>query len=921
MVARTSDPAIATRPMEDLLRLVTRLSTEFLDLPAEELDAGIEQTLGLIGDFAGADRSYLFRFSPDGSRWSRTHEWVAPGITPDVRNLHYSPATTYPWISARLNERREILVPDVAMLPPEASAERREFERQEIHSLVNVPLLLEGKVVGLVGLDAIRHRRAWSEETIALLKVAAAMFANGMASARDHAARRRAEARMRMQHALAQLLVASTTVQEAMPEIIRVIGEALHWDCGAHWRWEASVHALRIAESWTRPGLVDWGAMNQQLIRGLDQQGGFVRAAWNTHEPQWYVDVAREPRFMRAAQAKQAGLHGANAFPILAGERPLGVIEFFSRAAREPDAELVDLGRTLGHQIGLFIARRQAEQALRQSEERFRQLTALSSDWYWEQDADLRFTLITGGVPAGIDAAEHLGKTRWELPYIWSEEEKREHREMLEARKSFRDVVFKRKNRSDDLRYLAVSGEPVFDAHGTFCGYRGVGTDITDRMRTQERLAFLANYDELTGLPNRLLFRDRLRHAMREADRHERQVALLFLDLDEFKTINDTFGHATGDRLLQAVAQRILSTLRAGDTVSRFSGDEFALLLTELAQAEDAAHVARYLLETLSESFTLDNHELTVSASLGITLYPADQRDTDELLKAADIAMYRAKEAGKNTFRFFSAEMAERVQARQALETALRRALTRGEFALHYQPVVDLATGAITGVEALLRWNRGGGMLMASEDFISVAEDAGLVIPIGEWALQTVCAQARAWDAEGLPPFTISVNLSARQVHQRDLPRSIERALTETGLAPTRLILELTETALLRHVGEAEAILKEISALGVQCMLDDFGTGYSSLSYLQRFPISAVKLDRSFVRDIPADKDDAAIATAVINMAHSLGIIVIAEGVETAEQLAFLRKQGCDAIQGYHFSGPLAPDDLAAMMRAGKSLG
>lgn len=914
MEAGSGDSAALAQTQHDFHRLVTRLSTEFITLSAEELDPGIERALGLIGEYAGADRSYLFQLSPDRRHWSNTHEWVAPGVTREIHNLQNLSPSAFPWFWSRLQEGKAIAIPDVNVLPPEAVAERREYERESIHSLVYVPLFLDGGLVGFVGYDAVRRPRAWTEAEIALLELAGEMIALTLARRRVELARRLADTRLHMQHALAQILVTSASVEEAMPRVLATIGEALDWHCGAHWAWEEISHSLRRAEVWAAPRAApgDCALLTAQQVQPLGKPGGFVRQAWRTHEPQWHADVTQEPTFLRAQEARTAGVHGAFAFPILAGEQPLGVLEFYSRAVREADAELLELTRTLGRQIGLFVARRRAEVAMRNSEERFRRLTALSADWFWEQDAALRYTLVTRGMleTAGFGADEFLGKTPWEIPYIWSEDECREHRSVLETRQAFRDLALKLVNRHGELRYLAVSGEPIIDADGVFHGYRGVGQDITERMQAQERLAFLANFDELTGLPNRLMFREHLERTMLETRRQEGTLAVLFLDLDEFKTINDTLGHATGDKVLKVVAERIQSSVRGGDTVSRLSGDEFALVLARLARADDAALVARNIITAISESFTVEGQELVVSASIGITLYPMDHSDADGLLKNADIAMYRAKEAGKNTFRFFSAEMAERVQARQTLEGALRRALARGEFVAHYQPIVEVQTGATIGAEALLRW-QSGSEILTPDRFIAVAEDAGLILAIGEWVLRAACAQARTWDGEGLPPLDVSVNLSARQVHQRDLPRLVERVLHDTGLAPSRLILELTETALLRNVTEAEAVLREISALGVRFALDDFGTGYSSLSHLKRFPICIVKLDRSYVRDVLTDPNDAAIAAAICALGQRLGLKVVAEGVESAEQLAYLRVQGCQACQGFHFSRPLPPSEFS----------
>ncbi|BAU47175.1 hypothetical protein SVA_0596 [Sulfurifustis variabilis] len=437
------------------------------------------------------------------------------------------------------------------------------------------------------------------------------------------------------------------------------------------------------------------------------------------------------------------------------------------------------------------------------------------------------------------------------------------------------------------------------------------------RKRSEERLLYLAHHDVLTGLPNRALFNDRLRQAMVEAHRHERLVGVAFIDIDRFKTINDSLGHETGDRLLEAVAGRIQGCVREGDTVSRISGDEFALVLADMAHVDDAARVARNILDSFSRPFHVEGHDLYVSASVGITIYPFDDRDVEGLLRNADVAMYRAKELGRNTYQFYAAEMTARARERLALEGALRRALEREEFTLRYQPIVDLRGGRVVGVEALLRWRHPERGMVMPEQFVSIAEETGLIVPLGEWVLRTACAQCREWEAAGLPPLRLGVNISARQFQRPDLADTVARILEETGMPPKRLELELTETLLMQSLEATIAAMQRLSAMGVQLSIDDFGTGYSSLAYLKRLPIDRLKIDRSFVQDIPGDPDDAAIASAIIAIAHKLDLTVVAEGVESGAQLAFLRSHGCDVMQGYYFSEPIEPAEFAHLLATG----
>jgi diguanylate cyclase (GGDEF)-like protein/PAS domain S-box-containing protein len=461
------------------------------------------------------------------------------------------------------------------------------------------------------------------------------------------------------------------------------------------------------------------------------------------------------------------------------------------------------------------------------------------------------------------------------------------------------------------LQLSAAETPPVFVA---------VVTDITERRQAQERLNYLAFYDTLTGLPNRLLLLDRIRQATLEAERHERLVAIMFLDLDRFKLVNDTLGHEAGDLLLKSVAGRLSGCVRPGDTVARLGGDEFTVVLVNVAHMDDVGRVAQKVLNVFAQPFLLAGQEVFVSPSIGITLYPFDDKDPELLLKNADAAMYHAKDSGRNTFRFFTSDLNARTARRLDLETALRHALERNEFLLHYQPQVDLVSGHVIGLEALIRWQRAEVGLVSPLEFIPLAEETGLIVPIGEWVLRTACTQNRAWQQAGLPALHMSVNVAARQFQQQNLAEIVARVLQETGLDPRWLTLEITESTVMHDAGAAIETLREIGSLGVGLSVDDFGIGYSSLSYLKRFPLNCLKIDKSFIDDITTNPDDAAIATAIISMAGSLELKVIAEGVETLAQLDFLRAHGCDAMQGYYFSKSLPAAACGELLARNKRL-
>jgi diguanylate cyclase (GGDEF)-like protein len=433
--------------------------------------------------------------------------------------------------------------------------------------------------------------------------------------------------------------------------------------------------------------------------------------------------------------------------------------------------------------------------------------------------------------------------------------------------------------------------------------------------RANEQLHHLVLHDNLTRLPNRTLLEDRITQAISSAQGLGKLFAVMLLDLDRFKTINDSLGHHYGDKLLQAVAQRLTETLRAEDTVARIGGDEFVVLLKEIAEPQAAANIAQKLLTALSEPFYIEDQEQNMSSSIGISIYPNDGLDLRALMVNADGAMYHAKKMGRNNYQFFTREMTAVAGARLELEKSLRRAMENREFELHYQPKVNVKSGAVTAMEALIRWRDPQKGLISPVEFIPLAEELGLIIPLGAWVLITACQQNRQWQVAGLPKIRVAVNLSAVQFRQKNLVEFISQVLEDTGLDASFLELEVTESVIMQNAEEATLVLEKLHAKGIHISIDDFGTGYSSLSYLKRFPLDTLKIDRSFVRDISSDPDDAAIVKSVIALAHSLRLGVIAEGVETEEQLAFLSALGCDEYQGYYRSRPVPAEEFAQLLR------
>jgi diguanylate cyclase (GGDEF)-like protein/PAS domain S-box-containing protein len=465
------------------------------------------------------------------------------------------------------------------------------------------------------------------------------------------------------------------------------------------------------------------------------------------------------------------------------------------------------------------------------------------------------------------------------------------------------------------------SAAPIHDRRGHVTGAVMVFHDVSTARAMSQKMSYLAQHDSLTDLPNRLLLNDRLGQAMALAHRHRHKLALLYMDVDRFKHINDSLGHEIGDRLLQSIALRLRECVRSSDTVSRQGGDEFVVLLSEVTHARDAAVSAEKILLSLSTPHHVDAHALHVTASIGIATYPDDGTDAETLLKHADFAMYHAKDSGRNNCQFFRADMNVRAVARQSVENDLRHALERREFVLHFQPKINLTTGAMTGVEALIRWRHPERGLVLPTKFMPIAEECGFIVPIGRWVLREACSQARQWQEAGLPPMRVAVNISAVELRDKGFAEGVRAILKETGLEARYLELELTETFLMQDgMTSTAAVLKTLKAMGVALALDDFGTGFSSLSHLKRFPIDVLKIDQSFVRDLTTDPDDASIVSAVISMGKSLNMQVVAEGVETREQLAFLHEQSCPEGQGHYFSEPMEGGQFSKLLEQTPSL-
>ena len=614
---------------------------------------------------------------------------------------------------------------------------------------------------------------------------------------------------------------------------------------------------------------------------------------------------------------------------------PMKVEKFLRRDGQSIDVEIQASPITHMGQPAIQVnfvdvtERKKNEATLRESEARFRALTELSSDWYWEQDEHFRFTMLGGKIHhgTGMTAEQHLGKTRWELPSLnLTETDWHAHRKVLAAHEPFRDLEIRRPDTGTTVHWASVSGSPMFDADGKFRGYHGIGRDISIQKQAGDEIHRLAFYDALTGLPNRRLLLEQLRRALHTNARHHRHGALLFIDLDNFKTLNDTQGHDVGDLLLQQVAQRLTDCVRESDTVARLGGDEFVLVLEDLepesrAAALQADSVGKKILIALNEPYDLVGREHHSSPSMGITLFDTHSTSVDDLLKQADLAMYQAKAAGRNTLRFFDVSMQTELENWVALEFDLRDGLQGGEeLVLYFQPTVG-ATGRVTGAEALVRWLQPTRGLVMPENFIALAESTGLIVQLGRWVMNMACQQLATW---ALLPNTahlsLAVNVSARELSEAGFVAGVVKCLELWKVPRNKLRIELTESVLAHRTDDIIGKMKELKAHGVGFSLDDFGTGYSSLSYLKQLPLDLLKIDRSFVWDVLNDPNDAAIARTIVALGTTLGLSVVAEGVETEEQRDFLASIGCYAYQGYLFGHPVPIEEFSRFLSPSSSM-
>ncbi|MBY0577758.1 MAG: EAL domain-containing protein [Burkholderiales bacterium] len=740
---------------------------------------------------------------------------------------------------------------------------------------------------------------------------------------------RRANRALRAIGACNSLLIRATNEQELLDGMCKVVvgvgGYLMAWVGFAETDEGKTVRPVARSgyeERYLDTAEISWG--DNELGRG--PTGTAIR----TKSTQINQNCLTNPRMRPWLEAAlQRGYQSSIALPLVYGDVTLGVLTIY---AAEPEAfqdeEVALLERLTGDlAYGIYglrssAAHKKAEDKLQESEERYHQLFENGTDAIALADAETGELIdVNHAMEKLVDRekSEIIGKPQKMLhPSEPGQDSVSSSFERHRSDKEGEPIETQIVTRSGMVREVEIKASSIhLNDRKVLLGFF---RDISERKRYEAQLEYQATHDSLTGLANRSLLTDRFELSIAHSRRAERWVAAMLLGLDRLKLINDSLGHDTGDVLIREVARRLSACMRPGDTAARLGGDEFVVVMSDLSSEEDAVALARKLLDFLAQPVTIGGREIVVSASMGVSIYPRDGELPSMLLKNADVAMCRAKETGGNSFQFYSPEMNVRMLERLELENKLRRALDRKEFELYYQPKVDLSRGHISGAEALIRWNHPELGRVPPGEFIPIAEETGLIVPIGEWAIKETCGQIRAWRDGGLPAITVAVNLSAKQFRQGKLAEVVERGLREAGIQPQYLELEVTESAVMSNPKEAISILQELKRIGVQISLDDFGTGYSSLNYLKRFPVDTLKIDQSFVRDITTDPDDAAITRLVIALAHGMKRKVIAEGVETEAQLKFLQRGHCDEMQGYFFSKPVPSEEFASLLRNKREL-
>jgi diguanylate cyclase (GGDEF)-like protein/PAS domain S-box-containing protein len=847
----------ALRHRVEFEKLIAGISTRFANLADEELDGAIQETLADVGTFIGADRAHVFMLLEDGLSARITYEWNAPGVESRKEAYGELPAASFPWWIDKMKNGGVARWRTPSELPPEAVNERRLSERHGIRSSLFVPMAIEKRLLGSVGCSTTSHETDWSDEVVALLRITGEILASAIERSRTYRALRSSELRHRLLFERNLAGVYHNTIDGRMIDCNDALAEML----------------------------------------GYESKSEFL----NMNARDLYFDSSERDVFVERILSS-GGMRSVEICLRRKDGRPIWLLESVHLLDSDGGGPRVLEGTLID-----ITDRKLTETALRDSEARYRLMAENSTDLIARTTARGVLVYASDAVRSllGYEPSEIVGHSV--LEYIDPDDHHivRRHTEGIGLGNTARTYSYRARRKDGTFVWFETTSRPIESSkEGGIDEIVSVSRDISERRRAEEQIEYQAYHDALTGLPNRLLFRDRLTIALAHAKRQERPLAVMFLDLDRFKLVNDTLGHSFGDELLRVVAARLRSVLREGDTIARMGGDEFTVLLGDLRSADDAAKTAQKLLDTVAYPVTVEGHELYVTTSIGIALFPNDGDNAEALLKSADTAMYRAKDAGRSSYRLCTRSMNSRAAERLSIENALRRALERNELVLYYQPLVRLESRETAGMEALLRWNRPGYGIVPPATFIGIAEETRMIVPIGEWVLREACRQAKVWQQGQYPSLRISVNLSPRQFQQSDLREVVQRALDDSGLAPQSLELEITEGTAMFQTDRTIALLAELRELGVRIALDDFGTGHSALSYLRQFPIDRVKIDREFIQEIDTSRSNRAIVSAIVAMAHGLDLSVTAEGVETEAQVSFLLEQRCEEVQGFLFGRP-----------------
>ncbi|MGB5438792.1 MAG: EAL domain-containing protein [Gammaproteobacteria bacterium] len=871
--------------LEQRLRVANAVSTISARLgQTDDLNTRLDNSLAEIGKLVGADRAYVFQFRDNGEFMDNTHEWCEEGVTPQIALLQGLQSETFDWFLEKVRQGEAFQISDVSALPANAESERSILEAQNIRSLLIMSIGPIGTPTGFVGFDNIREAGEWQPEDIDLLQVASQLMGDAMERQRSYET---LELNMQYQAAALESEKRYRCLMESLPAIIYRYSRHK----GARY-WSPQVKSIL---GFSQSELVENPFLWHDSIHPDDLP--MVDEAITAFQTGKRIDMSYR---IRDADGSWRWLH----------DRSIGQLDVDGSAVIEGVA--FDI-----------TAQKNAETALRESEQRYRGVV--------EDTPVLICRFLPDGEIIFVNEAYccYFEKTAEELVgYNFLTLIPEEDREIV--MRNINELTVDSPTHSHDHRVVSPQGmtrwmhwtnRALFDKQGKPMAYQAIGDDITERKRTEELIEYQANFDALTDLPNRRLFLDRLIQSLARCRRHGHKGALLFLDLDQFKHINDSLGHSVGDALLQEVSSRLKKKLREEDTAARIGGDEFVVLIPELNDnsgkaIQQAQTVAEKIQTELSAIYNIRNHELQMTVSIGITMFPVEDESADDIVRQADTAMYRAKEAGRNTTRFFLPDMQLAAEQRLRVQNDLRQALLRSEFQLHFQPQVD-ASGNIIGAESLIRWKHPERGNIAPVDFIPVAEETGQILAIGYWVLNSALSRLKAWtdNIADSPICNLAINVSPRQFNDTDFVSQIERALRETRADPERLTLELTEGIFIENLEDTIQKMAALKKHGVRFSIDDFGTGFSSLAYIKRMPLDEIKIDRSFIRDITTDTSDANLVEIIIKMAEQLGLDVIAEGVETRDQLDFLLAKGCRLFQGYYFSHPLSEDDFEKLIR------